>query len=219
MKTSMRNKVLAILLCAIMATTTLGTMAFAAEGGTYPSTAATVDVAAAGFIRVGDLNGDGRITQTDVDLLRSYIAGQGHTFPPAVRARIADGVGNISGNPTVGLMDFSMLRAYVEGRGHTLPPVVQARLSWHRRVGDLTGNGSITLEDVTLVWVYLWANNILPNYARARIAEGAGNIGGGPITQADMLHLDNYVMGRWHLLPLEVQARLSWHSGTFPLGS
>jgi len=166
-------------------------------------------------IRVGDLNGDGRITEDDVDLLQAHVMGRGSTLPASVQARIAGGAGNITGNPTISPIDVMMLRAYVRGDGNTLPSDVQARLAWHPlRIGDLTGDRTITMMDVDLLRIYVMGmGHTLPSRVLARIAEGAGYISGAPtISAVDVLMLRAYVMGNGDTLPPHVQARLSWHS-------
>jgi len=167
-------------------------------------------------IRIGDLNGDGRITADDADLLSIYISGRGHTLPASVQARIAGGAGHIIGNPTISGMDLVWLNAYIAGRDDILPPAVQARLAWHPlRIGDLTGNATITMMDVELLRIYvIGMGHTLPDIVLERIDEGAGHIAGTPtITGMDLVWLSAYVTGNQHLLPPHVKARLSWHPG------
>jgi len=81
-------------------------------------------------------------------------------------------------------------------------------------VGDITGNGRITVMDVALLRTYaMEMGHILTDSVLARIEAGAGNINGSDnITMTDVAFLRTYVMGMGHTLPTPVQERLSWHT-------
>jgi len=82
------------------------------------------------------------------------------------------------------------------------------------RVGDLTGNGRISIMDVALLRTFVVeGGNTLTESVLARIAAGAGNVSGGAApTMTDVELLRSYVMGMGHTLDSDVQARLAWHT-------
>jgi len=81
-------------------------------------------------------------------------------------------------------------------------------------VGDLTGNGRISIMDVALLRTYVMGmGHTLPDSVLTRIDEGAGNINGASeISMVDVVLLRTYVMGMGYILSSPVIERLLWHS-------
>jgi len=85
-------------------------------------------------------------------------------------------------------------------------------------VGDLTGNGRISIMDVALLRTQaMGMGHTLTATVQARIAAGAGNVSGDSGSNpdiADVVLLRTYVMGMGHTLHPDVQARLAWHTAS-----
>jgi len=82
------------------------------------------------------------------------------------------------------------------------------------KIGDLTGNGRISIMDVALLRTYVVDGpGTLTASVLARIEAGTGNVSGGAtLTMTDVEMLRTYVMGMGHTLDPDVQERLGWHN-------
>ena len=114
------------------------------------------------------------------------------------------------------IVDMSISMVLLFHTFHGVPAVFDVTITdTSINIGDLTGDGRITMMDVALLRAYIMGvGHTLPGVVQVRIAAGAGDVRGiYNIGIMDAVMLRNYAMGMGHLLPPAVQERLSWHEG------
>lgn len=104
----------------------------------------------------GDVNLDNRIDSNDTDIMNNYVAGK-----PNIVNSIEGGwqhisaVGDVNADNKVDADDIQITQQYIEGTINTIPACQSAKSSPCNGLGDVTGDGKVTIIDTNEILRYL----------------------------------------------------------------